>query len=123
MLCILILSFLLDVRKKSGLVTNKSKKEVNLASLEFSSEETSEENCCGLLRKLSTYKATWVIVTILVVVLCGALADPEWCHMSVECEEYHLKDLDWMTNYDQMTPEQKGFYDIFWFAHDFSTFL
>jgi len=75
-------------------VTNKSKKEVNLGSLEFSSDETSEENCCGLLRKLSTYKATWVIVTILVVVLCGALADPEWCHMSVECEKYHLKDQD-----------------------------
>ena len=32
--------------------------------------------------------------------------------------------IEWPTiNYDQMTPELTWFYDIFWFAHDFSTFL
>lgn len=67
---------------------------VRLGDLQLSSEESEDESCQRLLRKLSAMKATWVLVTLLVIVLCGALAGPVVCKESAKCTEDHLRDQD-----------------------------
>lgn len=67
---------------------------VRLGGLQHSSEESDDESCQRLLRKLSAMKATWVLVTLVVIILCGALAGPVVCKESAKCTEDHLKDQD-----------------------------
>ena len=70
--------------------------QVRLGSLELESDdlEGTETGLCSLLKKLSSYKVTWVVVTALTVLICGALADPVLCSSSQECQQNHLKDQD-----------------------------
>ena len=79
-----------DVHKGSV----KSAKSVRLGDLDFSSEESEDESCQRLLRKLYAMKATWTLVTLVVIVLCAALTGPVLCKDSVKCKEYHLRDQD-----------------------------
>eukprot|EP00438_Fugacium_kawagutii_P007631 Skav221472 [mRNA] locus=scaffold1700:448988:450557:+ [translate_table: standard] len=65
-----------------------------MGSLEFSIDEEGEQTCCWLLRRLSAYKRTWVVVTVLVILMCYAFTDPVLCSESVQCEQHHLQDQD-----------------------------
>ena len=67
---------------------------VRLGGLQHSSEESDNESCQRLLRKLSAMKATWVLVTLGVIILCGALAGPVVCKESAKCTEDFLRDQD-----------------------------
>lgn len=75
---------------------SKSRSRLNMTDLELESVESGPDNCCNLLRKLSTRKITWVIVTALVTALCYASARPVACHDSTQCRQYHdaAKDLN-----------------------------
>lgn len=77
-----------------SLTSKNSVNAVRLGGLQHSSEESGDESCQRLLRKLSAMKATWVLVTLVVIILCGALAGPVVCKESAKCTEDHLKDQD-----------------------------
>lgn len=59
-----------SLKSKSDTSSKKSKNRV-LVSLEISDELDGDETYCLLLRKLSSYKLTWVLVTALTVLVCS----------------------------------------------------
>lgn len=77
-----------------SLTSKNSVNAVRLGGLQHSSEESGDESCQRLLRKLSAMKATWVLVTLVVIILCGALAGHVICKESAKRTEDHLKDQD-----------------------------
>lgn len=71
-----------------------SVKSLRLGGLELSSEDEADESCHNLMRKLCAMKVTWVIATLLTIVLCGAMSGPVVCKDLVSCKQYHHQDQD-----------------------------
>ncbi len=71
-----------------------SAKSLRLGGLELSSEDEADESCHNLMRKLCAMKVSWVIATLLTIVLCGALSGPVVCKDLVSCKQYHHQDQD-----------------------------
>ena len=66
-----------------------STKHHGLTDLDLESVISEKENGCYLIRKLSTYKLTWLMTTLLVAALCYASLRPTACQSSEVCRAIH----------------------------------
>lgn len=66
-----------------------STKHHGLTDLDLESVTSDKEGGCHLIRKLSTYKVSWIITTLLVTFLCYAWLRPTPCVSSEVCRSIH----------------------------------